>query len=224
MDLTVDQALKQIHREYEGDINYPDFNDDETQLRVGYLKDSIREWGDRFPKFRELFALLSDAPDGTKQTSAGVTKYSCPTNFIRPSTWVKIGDKRLSYVPPEDMEKKLAANVSDEWFSVIGSPSKYKIVINPAPSGTSTIEYPYWRIPTQPALTTDILEISRPLFCIYYVLSKLFRDDDPDRAKEFENKMDDQERKERVALVQTPGQSNRVNTPGYGFGQKAPNE
>jgi len=36
--------------------------------------------------------------------------------------------------------------------------------------------------------------------------------------------MNNQERLERVALVQTPGQSNRMNTPGYGFGAKTPNE
>lgn len=49
MAKTVDDILKQVHRTYEGDIDYLEFSDDETQLNFSYLKDGIDEWLDRFP-------------------------------------------------------------------------------------------------------------------------------------------------------------------------------
>ncbi len=49
MAKTVDDILKQVHRIYEGDIDYLEFEDDETQLHFSYLLDALDEWLDRFP-------------------------------------------------------------------------------------------------------------------------------------------------------------------------------
>ena len=85
MYLTVDQILKQVHRTYEGDVDYPEFEDEETQLYMAHLKDSIREWGNRFPNYREMFVYLADADDGDTTTTPGSNTINCPTNFVRPA-------------------------------------------------------------------------------------------------------------------------------------------
>jgi hypothetical protein len=215
---TVDQLLQQIHREYEGDTDYLEFEDEETQLRVEYVKDSIREWVNRFPEYREIFADLTSAADGTKTTSAGVTSYNCPTNFVRPSNVVKVGSKYLDYIALELIGLKNQENSAAEWFTITGRPGAYKVRINPAPTGSETIEYDYWKTITMPSTTTDTVEISRPMFCVYYTLWKIYKEDDPEQEEKYKNLMNEEERLERVALAKNPGSANTVKVQGSGFG------
>lgn len=49
MPKTVEDILHQVHRIYDGDTDYLEFDDDDTQLNFGHLKDGIDEWLSRFP-------------------------------------------------------------------------------------------------------------------------------------------------------------------------------
>lgn len=216
MAKTVDDILKKVHRTYEGDIDYLEFDDDETQLNFAYLKDGIEEWLNRFPEHREVFTNLTSASDGDKTTDGG-SIYDCPTNFVRPTNTVKIGSKYLTYIPPEQIAQKLQENTSSEWFTITGSPGAYKLRINPAVAAGSTIEYDYWRTLTTPTLSTSVIEVSRPDFVTAYILNKLYSEDDPDEAKKYEAKMVEEERLERVALAKSPGTPNRLTVTGAGM-------
>jgi hypothetical protein len=221
MERTVDQILQQIHREYEGDVDYLEFDDEETQLRVAYIKDSIREWINKFPEHREVFTSLSDAADGDTTTSNGVSIYDCPSNFVRPTNLVKIGSTYLSYIAPEEIAIKNQENSAQEWFTITGSPGAYKLRINPTPTGASTIEYDYWKSIAVPATTTDVVEISRPMFCVYYTLNKIYKEDDAVQEEKYKKLMEEEERLERVALAKTPGEPNRLIVGGAGFGDRS---
>lgn len=216
MSKTVDDILKQVHRTYEGDIDYLEFDDDETQLNLSYLKDGIEEWVDRFPEYREVFADLTSASDGDKTTDGG-SIYDCPTNFVRPANTIKVGSKYLTYIPPEKIAQKLQENSSSEWFTITGSPGAYKLRINPAMDSGSTIAYDYWKTIAVPTLVTSVVEVSRPLFVIAYILNKLYSEDDADKAKEYEQKMTEEERLERVALAKSPGTPNVITVTGAGM-------
>jgi len=215
---TVDQLLQQVHREYEGDTDYLDFDDEETQLRVEYIKDSIREWVNRFPEYREVFTDLASASDGDTATASSVTIYDCPTDFSRPSNVVKIGSSYLSYIPPDKIGLELQANPNKAWFTITGTPGAYKLRINPAPSAIETIEYDYWKTATIPTTTTDVVEISRPMFCVYYTLWKIYKEDDPDQERKYKDLMTEEERLERIALAKNPGEPNVMGLHGSGFG------
>lgn len=217
MNKTVDDILKQVHRIYEGDIDYLEFADDETQLQFSHLKDGIEEWIRRFPEYREVFADLTSASDGDKVTTTA-TIYNCPTNFVRPVNIVKIGEKYLNYVPPEKIALKLQENTGSEWFAITGRPGAYKLRINPAPSTGSTIAYDYWKSATVPTLATSVVEVSRPFFITSYILNKLFSEDDPAQAKEYKDKMNEEEQLERVALAKSPSEPNQFKVYGAGFG------
>lgn len=217
--MTVDQGLQKIHREYEGDVDYLEFDDEETELRVEYLKDGIKDWQDKFPEKREQFYSLADADDGDTTTDGG-TIYDCPENFIRPSGRVKIGDSiYLTYVDPSEMEKHLEESPTKEWYTVLGYPGAFQIKINPAQSSGSAINYDYYGEVTLPATTTDLIPISRPLYAVYYALWKIFKEDDPVQEEKYKKLMDEEERKEAVALAKTPGTPNRIRIGGAGFGR-----
>jgi hypothetical protein len=222
MTLTVDQALQKIHREYEGDVDYLDFDDEETQLRVEYLKDGIKDWVDKFPKYREAFYSLEDAADGDKVTTGSDTDYDCPSNFIRPAGRVKIGDSiYLYYIDPSEMAGKLAQNSATPWYTVLGSPGALKIRINPVQGAGSAINYDFRGEVTLPANTTSRIPISRPLYPVYYTLWKIYKEDDPDQEKKYKDLMDEEVRLEKVALAETPGQPNRLSIGGAGMNDRS---
>ena len=218
--MTVDQILRQIHYRYEGDTDYLEFEDEETQLRVAHLKDGLREWVNRFPEYREVFADLVSAENGDKVTTGGVTVYDCPINLVRPASRVKVGSTYLDYIDPSAKMLRLEANANDPWYTITGRPGALKLIINPAPAGGNAIDYDYWRDVSMPETTTDVVEISRPFFVVYYVLNQIYEEDDPDRARLYEAKMDEEERRERVALAKNSGSSNRLTIYGAGFGDR----
>lgn len=196
--------LQQVYRTYEGDVDYPDFKDEDMQLFFAHLQDSIDEWVDRFPRYREMFDYLENSADGDKQTTAGVSTYDAPSNFVRPANFIKVGGRKLTYIPPEKME--LHDGSMEEWFSVIGRPGSYKIVISPTPGSNLPIDYQYYKTLSKPTDENSVIEVSRPAFCRYYILNKLYLDDsqNKDLAAMYEGKMDKEEGLERMQLATTP--------------------
>lgn len=219
MRLTVDQALQKIHREYEGDTDYLEFDDEETQLRVEYIKDSVKEWTDKFPEYREQFYSLADADDGDTVTTGSATEYDCPTNFIRPAGLVKIGDSiYLPYIDPSQITAKNRENSAFEWFTILQYPGVFKLRINPVQTAGLAINYDYYGDLTLPATTTDSIPLARPLYSVWYTLWKIYKEDDPEQEEKYKRLMEEEVRLERIALAKTPGTPNRLKIGGYGFG------
>lgn len=223
--------LKKVYHKYEGDTDYPDFTDDDMQLYFALLKDSLEDWVDEFPEFRELYAELADAVDGDKVTAPGVSTISAPTNFVRPATFITVGSKKLEYVPPQKMEQLKSQNSISEWYSITGYPGAYKLVLNPVPSAIETVNYPYYKTITAVSGSSSVIEISRPRYCLYYILNQLYLDDESnkDLAKMYEGKMKEQIVNEKIALAKTPGTPNRMKDSGVirygaGFGRLASSE
>jgi hypothetical protein len=222
MKMTIDQALQSVHRQYEGDVDYLEFDDEETQLRVEYLKDGIKDWVEKFPERREQFYSLEDAVDGDKVTTGSDTVYDCPENFTRNAGTVKIGDSiYLSYIDPSQIEKKLQENPSEYWYTILGYPGAFQLRINPVQAASSAINYDYYGEITLPSTTTDLIPISRPLYAVYYTLNKIYKEDDAVQEEKYKRLMEEEERLERVALAKTPGEPNRIVVAGAGFGDKS---
>lgn len=123
---TVADILQQVYRTYEGDIDYPEFDDDETQYYFALLKDGIDEWLNRFPEYQETF-----------------TGY--------------------------------------------------------------------------PSTDSDVVEVTRPLFIVNYILNILVAEDDEEAAKKHVAAMNEQERLERVALGKNSDSPDQLETAGAGF-------
>lgn len=229
MSQTVLQILGKVWRRYEGDADIPEFEDDDMQLFFGYLLDSLEEWVERFPQLRELFDSLHAQPDGDKTTTPGSKTLATPINFVKPANFIYIGDKKLTYVPPQKMKVFESNNDMSDWFSITGYQGAYRIVLSFTPGSSMAVSYDYYKTITMPTQGSDIVEISRPNFCVYYILSQLYLDDEfnKDLVPLYERKMDEQERRDRLALARKPagtgtrmkdGQAIRY---GSGFGRLA---
>ena len=222
MSTTALEICQQVYLDYEGDADYPEFEDDDMQLFFEHLKNSLKEWADKFPQSRESFKELADSSSGDKQTSIGVKKYSAPLNFIRPANFIFVGDKKLEYLPPQKMD----LFPTEEWFSITGKPGSYKIVINPTPTAVADIDYSFYGSLDIPTGASSVIDISRPLFCVHYILNKLYLDDsqNKDLAAMHEAMKKQEIRAEKVELVKMPtGTPNRISGRNYtrngaGFG------
>lgn len=229
MSVTAYDICKKVYRKYEGDTDYPEFAEDDMQLYFGHLVDAVDEWKDLFPEKREQYAELSDASDGDKVTTPGVKTLIAPTNFIRPATFIYVGTTKYDYVEPQKMELEKYINSQTNWFSIIGYPGAYKIILNPTPAAAVAVSYPYWKTITVPTDEDSVIEVSRPNYCVFYILRQLYLDDESnkDLARFYEGKMDEEVFKAKAELAKTvTGQLNKMGDLGkrlYGasFGQVA---
>ena len=220
--MTILEAVQQIYLDYEGDTDYPEFDDDDMQLYFAHIKTSLKKWSEKFPNSREGFKELDDASTGDKVTEAGVKTIDAPTNFIRPANYIFVGDKKLEYLPPQKMD----LFPTDEWFSITGRPGAYKIIINPIPGAVLPVKYSFYGTLEVPTGASSVIDISRPNYCISYVLHKLYLDDpnNKDLAAMYKQEMMNEVRAEKIELFRTPtGTPNRISGRNYqrnsaGFG------
>ena len=180
---TVTQLQQIIHRLYDGSTSYPSSGDEDWTLRLGFMNDAIDAWAfeNNNIKWRELYVNLSDASDGDKTTTDGTSQYSCPSDFISISSFLKITDSSgnkvwYPYIDNDEVMNTLRNDTQKKFFYITGnSSSGYKININPTPDETgSTISYSYYKKPTHLSDDSDKPEMSRPYFIVYYTLARLY--------------------------------------------------
>lgn len=140
--------------------------------------------------WRDLWTKLDDADDGTKTITTGTWSYDTPTNFIRPSSWVRTADSNSTntfweVVPPEKIAGLADSNEKYCYFT--GSIKEgFYLNFNPRLTLTTghTINYEYYKAATQLSASTDTTEVPDPYYIIYYVLSRFLRNDGEDNRTE----------------------------------------
>lgn len=219
--MTVLDILKKVYRKYEGDVEYPDFEDEDMQLYFGLLLDSLDEWDSEFPESRETYDLLSNAIDGEKTVIAGKTIYNAPTNYSSASSAMYVGDSVYTFVTQDEMTKHKGEESTATIFTVHGYPGAYRIEFYPAPDGitTTTLDYMYWRFTNKPTGSSSVVEIGRPLYCVYAILEALYFDDVNNKrlAQEYGELKTKEIKKEKMRLFTKA--RNQVKPSGFGFGQ-----
>jgi hypothetical protein len=229
--MTITSILNQVHEVYEGSTDYPVAGEDDFDLRLALLVGGIRQWADEPVNWRELYTTLSDQGSGTgtgtKVTTAGTTSYATPTNFVRPSSYVKVGDAYYGFSRLDTTTNTQRLDANSPYFTISGTPQAYKIGINPAPAESDlTIAYPYYREPTIPTLGTQTPEVPRPLYLVYHVLARLYEQDNRnDLVSFYESKQDEQRQLMVVENLKKPADhpntipdiGNRLYGSGFGL-------
>lgn len=185
--MTLDQILQSVHRIYESNTDYPSSGEEDYTLRTGYVNDAIRIWGETEEvEWNTLYTDLATAADGDKTTTVSDTTYDMPTNFIKISSLVKIDGTYYTYRRPDEVMVEVKNNSSSKFYYITGSPGSYVLNVNPAPTSTGlTIAYNYYKTPTIVSATTDVPEMSKPMYCVYYCLSRLYEADSRNDLMQF---------------------------------------
>ncbi len=193
--MTLADLVKIIWRKYDKSTDYPTFGDEDYTLIQGFINDAIQSWGDEAHedniRWKELFTTLTSASSGTKTTTASTASYVCPDDFVDISSFVKIGDLYYSYAENREVMtlEKVDTSARFYWITRNSTTGKYWLNIYPTPDTSGdTIEYSYYKTPTELTATTSIIEMKKPYFAVYHALTSLLEEERPDLANVYSQK------------------------------------
>lgn len=193
--MQLSSLIQVVWRKYDKSVDYPTLGSDDYNLILGYLNDAIQAWGDQAHedniRWRELFTRLVDASTGTKTTVASTASYVCPDNFVDISSFVQVGDLYYSYIDNDDVMANTKNDSSARvfWLTKNSTTGKWWINLSPTPTTSGdTIEYSYYKTPTELSGATDIIEMKKPYFAVYHALTALFEEERPDLSNVYSQK------------------------------------
>lgn len=184
--MTLSEFQSMVHQLYQGDTASPSSTDEDWEVRAKLLEVSINIWAaERGVQWRELWTIATGTTSlGTTISLAGVTDFKFPGGFLK----IKLDGINWSYIPIYEQAKAdLYKN------STTGTPSFAWITGNKKTGFTINLsftvaaglswELSYYKDPFIPSVAANIIEMSDPMFAIYFVLSKLHENDgEGDRA------------------------------------------
>lgn len=181
-NLTEQEIINNAYYILEQDSDGWDTDDDEYLTARGLLNVGVGRW-EHYENtvWRELWVKLSDAADGTKTITAGTSDYSCPTNFVRASSWVRtIRNGNSTYWKVIDPSKSSGYSNSTDYVCWYTGNKKdgFTLHFNPNVTLTTadTIEYEYYKGATKTTATTDEVELSDPNFLAYFIAAHMSED------------------------------------------------
>lgn len=174
--MTLTTFQETLHTLYQGNGSTPTSTSDEYEHRTVLANTAIRLWN-REMRWDELWATLEDASDGDKTIVADTTEYDMPTDFVDLGAFVRVTDSNGNHTYYEVMkpqENELFKNTTAKAVYVTGNKSSgFKLNFMEQPTAGDTINYPYYKEPTELSTGTDVFEMSDPDFAVYWSLGKL---------------------------------------------------
>jgi len=193
--MTLSQLITTIWYKYDKSTDVPTSGSEDYTLITAFLNDAVEAWGNAAHedniRWRELFTTLTSASTGTKTTTASTASYVCPDDFVDISSFVEVDSVEYAYVKADDVMAVLATDSSKKvfWLTRNSTTGKWWINISPTPTESSlTIEYSYYKTPTQLTTGTSIIGMKKPYFAVYHVLAALLEDERPDLAQVYSQK------------------------------------
>lgn len=179
---TLDDFISYLNTLYNSSSTAPSSGEEDYTVWTALANIAINTWEhEEGTLWNELFVKLSDAPDGTKTTSAATYSYSCPTLFSFPAcgyVWLGIGTSKVSYKVIKPQEKQLYENDAGNWcyFLQDGTPT---LEFNPNLTilGSQTITYEYYKKATKLSTGSDTFEMRDPMFAVYLALAELRKEE-----------------------------------------------
>lgn len=189
--LTENEIIDIVYSLYETDDTGWDTASSEYLSARIICNAAIKKW-EMFDNtvWRELWTTLDDAADGDKTITAGTYDYDCPTNFAKPSSWVRLTDSNDSttiykVVSPEELSRYTDSKDSFCYFT--GNPKDgYDLHFNPNLTLTTgdTIHYEYYKVATLFTASNSTTEVPDPYYLVYYTLARLLKNDGEDYSEE----------------------------------------
>lgn len=175
--MTLTEAQTMIHYFLEGDTEVPSSSDDDWTIRTQMINDAIDEWGQKSEvQWRELYTISTSDLEGDGSTKA----FTLPTNFNHLTGNVLLYDtdsENYTSVPqisPEEAHLYLG-NVNDKKCYISGTRT---LTFTIAPGDGVEIHVPYYKNPTHVSSGADVLPMSKPRFCVYWVTAMIGKQSD----------------------------------------------
>jgi hypothetical protein len=191
MAMQESEIIDQIYSMYEGDVDLWETTSPEYKVARAFLNAGVNRW--RYYErtdWKELFTNLSDATTGSDVTATNTFVYATPDDFVRPTSYVKVGERLFKLISPSKSVIYRENGDTDAWCYFGGNEKTgYSLYINPLYplAAGQTIDYSYYRKPTEFTTPTSVTEMSDPYFLVHYVLYRLYKNDSEAYKDEFTN-------------------------------------
>lgn len=176
--MNFDAIFTAYYTQYRAEQTPPASTDPEYTIALRFANDAIHRWAN----YDGVYWKELHATDTSKTVLAATTTYAAPTNFKEAGGFVKLKNsdgKTVSRIPIVEPQEAQFKNENSSFCYFTGSPvSGYSLELNRTPSASDvglTIEYNYYKKPTDFAIGTSITEVPIPDFIIYHMLAHRFR-------------------------------------------------
>ena len=230
--MTLQNFQDYLHSLYKANGSTPSSTSDEWTHRKYLLYAAINLWDtEKGMLWNELWTTLADAATGDKTVNSSDVDYDMPTDFRFLGSFVRTtssAGKHTYWRIISPAEAELYKNTDATACYVTGNKKAgFDLHFLKQPTVGDTINYPYYKEPFQPSLTTDVLEMNDPYFAIYYALSVMHAADrDGDLANRALDMAQDRLAAMKVKNMMLPdAQTNKVSDRDFqlgvaGFGQE----
>lgn len=214
-------AISKINTLYNGSSTPPASGEEDYLVWTDLINIAVGIWeNEEGMLWRQLFTKLSSAADGDKTTD-GTNSYDCPTNFKFPNSafvWLGTGDTKTPYKVISQNEIQLYENNSGDWcYFLLDSSPTLEFNPNLTIDTGSTISYNYYKKATALSTGSDTFEMTDPMFCVYYTLSELKKEEGDTSALTIANQKLEAMRTQNF-MDSEFAENNVLNPTGVGFG------
>jgi hypothetical protein len=178
-----DTIFQNYYSLYRGESDTPASTDDEYTVALRLANNAVARWANvDGVLWKELFTNLQAATDGDKVIVAGDSTYAAPTNMKRSGGFVRIlnadGTTKTTYqiIEPQEAQFK---NDNQTYCYFTGDPNNgFVLHLNESPNSDIdglSIDYVYYKKPTEFAQGSDTSECPNPWFIIHNMLANRWR-------------------------------------------------
>ena len=178
-----DDIFTAYYTQYRGDSTVPGSTEPEYTVGIRLANEAVNRWANYDNTFwQELETNLTDAADGTKTIVVDDPTYTAPTNMSAPAGPIRIqdsgGNTVRMYPLIQKEEIQFQSDSAHYAFFSGNRTAGYTLNLNPLPDSAIngfTIEYNYYKKPTEFATGTDTTEMKNPYFIVNHMLANRFR-------------------------------------------------
>jgi hypothetical protein len=182
--LTFSDIFTAYYTQFRADSDIPTSTDDEYTVGLRLANEAINRWANFDATYwKELFTTAqTNSTGGVVTISTGVTSYAAPTAFREAGGFVKVLDstggtvQQYPIIEPQEVQFQ-GASAEYCYFTKAVS-GQFTLHAHPAPTSAlngKSIDYVYYKNPTEFTTGTDTTEMSDPYFIVHRMLANQFR-------------------------------------------------
>lgn len=178
--MTYDEIFAQYYTLYRAEATTPDSSDDEYIIGMRLANEALNRWANYDGMYwPQLFALSGGSTGGVVTTTSGTRAYLTPTDFKEAGGWININSAgtRQSLIPiiaPEEAQFRVPDSSYAYFTTIAGGRQQLNLSLDPGTTGSS-IDYVYYKKPTQYTTGSSVSEIPNPDFIVHRMLANRFR-------------------------------------------------
>lgn len=181
--MTFDNIIAAYWTQYRAESSIPDSDDEEYTVGLKLANEAINHWASYDGTYwKELFTTRVTSGDGDGTVTTSDKQYDAPDDMQEAGGLVKVLDSSSNVVQTypivEPQEAQFKGDDSTYCYFTGDPNNGFVLNLNPAPPSSlngKTLDYVYYKKPTEFVTGSDVTEMSNPYFIVHRMLANRFR-------------------------------------------------